>query len=113
MVKANRGLLPSFYQKNKITCMETMKELVKYPSTTIVDVRSSWEFETEHIPGAKNIPLEEIPNKVDDFKILQTPIILYCHSGNRSSMAVSFLNQKGLTDIYNVGGLADIQSLLN
>ena len=45
--------------------MNTIKELIKNPSTIVVDVRSPWEYEMEHIPGAKNIPLEEVPNKVE------------------------------------------------
>lgn len=93
--------------------MRPIKEIIKDPSTVIIDVRNSWEFETEHIYGAKNIPLEEIPYKVDDLKTLQAPVIFYCRSGNRSGMAVSILKQNGLTDIYNGGGLVDIQSLLN
>ena len=41
--------------------MSTLKELIKNPSTVVVDVRSPWEYETSHIPGAQNIPLEEVP----------------------------------------------------
>ncbi|HPG10276.1 MAG TPA: rhodanese-like domain-containing protein [Chitinophagaceae bacterium] len=93
--------------------MNTIKELIKNPSTVIVDVRSPWEFESGHVTGAKNIPLEEVPGKISDFKEFQTPIVFYCRSGNRSGMAVSILKQNGLTDIYNGGGLEDVQSLLN
>jgi rhodanese-related sulfurtransferase len=38
--------------------MKELKQLINNPDTLIIDVRSSWEFESEHIPGAKNIPLE-------------------------------------------------------
>ncbi len=93
--------------------MQTIKELVKNPSTVIVDVRSPWEFEMEHIPGAKNIPLEEVPAKVAEFKSFQTPVVLYCRSGARSGMALSILKQSGVADVYNGGGLEDMQFLLN
>lgn len=93
--------------------METIKELVKNPSTVIVDVRSPWEFETEHVPGARNIPLEEVPGKLDEFRSLSKPLVLYCQSGNRSGMAVSILKQNGVTEVYNGGGLNDMQFLLN
>ena len=33
--------------------METIKELLKNKSTVVVDVRSPWEYEMDHIPGAK------------------------------------------------------------
>lgn len=79
----------------------------------IVDVRSSWEFEADHIKGAKNIPLEEIVFKAEELKSAHRPVVLYCRSGNRSGMALSILKQHGLTDIYNGGGVDDMRSLLN
>jgi phage shock protein E len=93
--------------------MNNIKELIKNPSTVVVDVRNAWEYEMEHIPGAKNIPLEEIPYKVEEFKSFKNPVVLYCRSGNRSGMAVSILKQNGVPDVYNGGGLGDIQFLLN
>lgn len=93
--------------------MQSLKEIVKNPATVIVDVRSPWEFEMEHVPGAKNIPLEEVMYKVKEFKELQSPIVLYCRSGNRSGMAAGILKQNGITDVYNGGGLGDMQFLLN
>jgi phage shock protein E len=93
--------------------MNNIKELIKNPSTVVVDVRNAWEYEMEHIPGAKNIPLEEIPYKVEEFKSFKNPVVLYCRSGNRSGMAVSILKQNGVADVYNGGGLGDMQFLLN
>jgi len=108
MVKIRPGFIPRlFFTTN------TIKELIKNPSTTIVDVRSSWEFEMEHVPGAKNIPLEEVAAKVEEFKTYNSPVVLYCRSGNRSGMAVSILKQNGLSEVYNGGGLSDMQSVLN
>ena len=85
--------------------METIKELLKNKSTVVVDVRSPWEYEMDHIPGAKNIPLEEISDKADQFRSFNSPVVLYCRSGNRSGMAVSILKQNGLDAVYNGGSL--------
>lgn len=93
--------------------MNSIKELIKNPSTIVVDVRSPWEYEIEHIPGAKNIPLEEVAAKVEEFKSFKSPVVLYCRSGNRSGMAVTILKQNGVADVYNGGGLGDMQFLLN
>lgn len=93
--------------------MSNLKELVKNPSTIVVDVRNSWEFETAHIPSARNIPLEELPYKIAEFKSYKSPIVLYCRSGARSGMAASILKQNGITNVYNGGGLDDMQFLLN
>jgi len=93
--------------------MQSLKEIGKKPETVIVDVRSPWEFEMEHVPGAKNIPLEEVMYKIKELKEIKTPIVLYCRSGNRSGMAVSILKQNGITEVYNGGGLGDMEFLLN
>lgn len=93
--------------------MNTIKELLRKPSTTIVDVRSPWEFEMEHIPGAKNIPLEEVAAKIEEFKSIKHPVVLYCRSGNRSGMAVNILKQNGMSEVYNGGGISDLQIMLN
>ena len=93
--------------------MQSLKEIVKSPGTVIVDVRSPWEFDMEHVPGARNIPLEEVMYKVNEFKEFKSPIVFYCRSGNRSGMAASILKQNGITEVYNGGGLGDMQFLLN
>lgn len=63
---------------------------------TIVDVRTSAEYEGGHFPNAINIPLDEVPQRLDEFKKMDQPVIAYCKSGNRSGMAVAFLKQAGL-----------------
>lgn len=111
-VQSQPGYLLDLFAENFIK-MNTIKELIKDPSTIVVDVRSPWEYEKEHIPGAKNIPLEEINSKVEEFKLYNSPVVLYCRSGNRSSMAVKILQQNEVADVYNGGGLSDLQFLLN
>jgi phage shock protein E len=83
-----------------------MKDLIN--KGTVVDVRSPQEFAGQHFPQAINIPLEQVPQKVDEFKGMPRPIIAYCRSGNRSGMAVSMLKQAGITDVINGGGLEDL-----
>lgn len=63
---------------------------------TIVDVRSMDEFIEGHSEGSINIPLHEIPVKVQEFKTLNGPIILCCASGNRSGQATAFLKSHGV-----------------
>ena len=93
--------------------MNKIQALIKDPFTVIVDVRNSWEYEIDHIPGSKNIPLPEIVGKMEEFKSLKNPVVVYCQSGNRSGIAVNILKQNGVSDVYNGGGLGDLQFLLN
>jgi len=92
--------------------MSTIKSLVTENNATVVDVRGPWEFEDSHIEGAINIPLDEIPSRMDEVKSLKLPIIVYCRSGNRSGIAELIMKQAGITEVYNGGGLADMQIAL-
>ncbi|MBL0316705.1 MAG: rhodanese-like domain-containing protein [Flavobacteriales bacterium] len=83
----------------------TLKEIVNNPQTTIIDVRSEGEFQSGHFPGAKNIPLNIITQKLDELKQIKHPIVVYCMSGARSNSAASFLKQSGIDNIYDAGGI--------
>lgn len=88
-----------------------MKNILEKAS--ILDVRTPEEFAGNHYPGAMNIPLNELPQRLDEVREMKQPIVAYCRSGNRSGVAVSILKQNGLTDVYNGGGLSDLIQLKN
>jgi len=77
-------------------------------NATIVDVRTPDEFGEAHYPNAINIPLDQIPQRINEFIKMPKPIITYCRSGARSGMAMSFLSQSGITEVQNGGGLEDM-----
>ena len=88
--------------------MKNIKEILEKEDVTIVDVRNTWEYEEGHVNNAVNIPLNEIPARIDEFRKLNRPVILYCRSGNRSGAAVHILKQAGVTNVYNGGGIFDM-----
>ncbi len=92
----------------------SIKEIIKSPVTRFVDVRSAAEFNSGHIQNAVNIPLDQFQHRFKEIAELgQTPVVFYCRSGNRSGQAVSYLSQIGIKEIYNGGGLEDVQYYLN
>ena len=75
----------------------------------VVDVRSPDQYEKEHIPGAINIPLDKLEEKLGELP-RDRPIVVYCGSSRctASLKAARLLSEKGFTNIYRyVGGLAD------
>lgn len=82
-------------------------------NATIVDVRTPGEFAGEHYPGAINIPLDEVAQRINEFKSFPKPVITYCRSGSRSGMAVAMLKQNGIAEAMNGGGLYNILTTLN
>ncbi len=63
---------------------------------TIIDVRSYAEYMGGHVAGSINIPLQDLPQHLDEIKSMPQPIILCCASGNRSGQAMMFLRNQGI-----------------
>ena len=76
---------------------------------TVVDVRTPEEFSGGHYPNAINIPLDEVAQRINEFKEMPKPIVAYCRSGNRSGIAITILKQNGITEAINGGGLDDLK----
>jgi phage shock protein E len=84
-----------------------VEEIIQEKKGTIVDVRTPEEFRGGHVAGAINIPLNEVPHRVEDLKALTAPVVLCCASGNRSGQAHHYLQQHGL-ECYNGGSWLDV-----
>lgn len=74
----------------------------------IVDVRSREEFEDEHYPDAKNIPVNELASRAAEIGAKDKPVVLYCASGARSAMGARLLKGAGFANVVNAGGLYDM-----
>jgi len=79
-----------------------IKNLMKENKGNIIDVRTRSEFSGGHVAGSINIPLNELPQRLEEISELEGPFILCCASGMRSSQAEYFLAQRGF-ECYNGG----------
>ena len=84
-----------------------LENIIKDKQCTIIDVRSHEEFMGGHVADSINIPLQTIPERIEELKSLTMPLVLCCASGNRSGQAQHFLSQHGL-DCYNGGSWLDV-----
>jgi sulfur-carrier protein adenylyltransferase/sulfurtransferase len=75
----------------------------------LIDVREAFEYEIARIDGAKLIPLGEIAKRADELP-RERPIVVHCHSGQRSAQAVRLLQQRGFDKVYNLEGGIDAWS---
>lgn len=78
---------------------------LKRPGTTVVDVRTPAEYAQGHLPGAVNIDVSS-PDFATRVAALDrsAPYAVYCHSGNRSRVAVTTMAGQGFTAAYHLGG---------
>ena len=93
--------------------MQNVIEKIKQKKGTLIDVRSQIEFETEHVPGAINIPIDMIESNLKNIESMPKPILVYCLSGGRSGVATSILQQNGILESFNGGGLYNLLNILN
>jgi phage shock protein E len=85
-----------------------LEKLIADARTTVVDVRTPAEFAGGHVAGSVNIPLQEIPNRLDELRALSRPLVLCCASGNRSGQAEHYLKGQGFEDVHNGGSWLDV-----
>ena len=76
------------------------KDIAQY---TLLDVRQPGEYESEHIPGAKLIPLPDLNDRLGEIDP-HKPTIVYCAVGGRSRVAAQMLAGKGFDEVINLTG---------
>ena len=92
----------------QISMNEAVKMMKDEKNYIILDVRRPDEFAEGHIPGAINVPNEEI-GTADIAKLPEKSqlILVYCRSGRRSKEASEKLVKLGYTNIVEFGGILD------
>lgn len=77
-----------------------------------IDVREEWEYDDDNL-GAKNIPLADLPNRLDELdNHKDSEIVVHCRSGARSGNAKKFLESKGFSKVRNtIGGIMAYRNL--
>lgn len=71
----------------------------------VIDVRTPGEFETAHIPGAYNVPLDLLQEHRDEIaQHLDEDIVLVCRSGQRATTAGQTLRDAGLPNVSILDG---------
>lgn len=89
---------------------ELVKRQQSGESWQVLDVREPWEIELANIPGAIEIPMNEVPTRMRELDELQ-PVAVLCHSGVRSAQVAAMLVQSGFVSVANIGGGIDAWSL--
>ena len=70
----------------------------------LIDVRTPGEFAAGHVPGARNVPIDEIDARLAEFGMANEEVYVICQSGGRSARASAALAGKGLRPVNVTGG---------
>jgi rhodanese-related sulfurtransferase len=84
------------------------ERLVAGEDVRLLDVRTPAEFETAHIAGAYNVPLDTLGEHREDIRRrVDRPVVLVCRSGSRAKQAESVLRASGMENLHLLeGGMA-------
>jgi adenylyltransferase/sulfurtransferase len=88
----------------ELSVLQLKHLLDRKESIHLLDVREADEFAMCHLQGAILIPLETLPTEF--YRIPQTqPVVIYCHHGIRSAMAIEYLQKKhGFENLFILEG---------
>ena len=86
-----------------IDAVEVKQKLDRGDDFMLIDVREPHEYQIARIPGAKLIPLGELPNRLNELDP-NADIVAHCKSGGRSQKAVDLLKQNGFKNVRNMTG---------
>ncbi|HEX2871157.1 MAG TPA: rhodanese-like domain-containing protein [Polyangiaceae bacterium] len=81
------------------------RQLVK-AGARLVDVRTPDEFAAGHIPGAINIPVQQLDARMSELQPKDAAVVVYCRSGHRSGNAARLLKGAGFVAVHDLGPMS-------
>ncbi len=78
-------------------------QLINSRNAVVVDVRTPEEFKTGSVPGARNVPVDKVAEKMPDIK-KDKPLIVVCATGSRAGKAAAQLRSSGYGEVYVLAG---------
>ena len=91
------------YLSPGLTPEELQAKLGTTGAPQVVDVRKPVEFGVGHIPGAVNIPVEELEDRLGEIRS-DNGVLVYCINGSRSRQAEPILYSHGIDNVYHLEG---------
>lgn len=89
---------------SEVSAAEAVERVRKGGAHSILDVRTDIEFQSVHIDGSVQIPLDQLASRVSEAQAVPAPRLLLCRTGSRAEMARKTLSDLGLTGLSVVSG---------
>lgn len=104
------GVILAFKVFNSGTSAVDQNEVLSHikDGALIVDVRSVEEYASGHYENSKNIPIDQVQSRLNEFGPKDGKIVIYCQSGRRATEAKRILNANGFKNVLNAGGIRDM-----
>jgi rhodanese-related sulfurtransferase len=79
------------------------RQAKKDPSLFVLDVRTAKEFAEGHVPGAVNVPYDQVASRLAQIP-KDKDVVLYCRSGRRAGLAAGVLEANGYKELKQLQG---------
>lgn len=88
------------------------KQKIDAGEAALIDVREATEYQVARIEGAELIPMNTVPQRVQDLEALadEKIVVVHCHHGVRSLNVVNWLRQQGIENCFSLEGGIDLWS---
>jgi rhodanese-related sulfurtransferase len=87
----------------EVSPTEFKTHLSQDSQVALLDVRESWELDIVKLPMARHIPMNEIPNRLNEIDP-NLMIVVMCHGGVRSLKVAQYLASQGYPSVANLSG---------
>jgi len=85
--------------------VDQINKIIEEQRPVIVDLRTPGEYERGHISGAVNVPIEFLRSNRSTLDFHKNnPVLLYCRTINKTTLAIWFLENRGFKSIYALKG---------
>lgn len=98
----------AFYKAYQQSNIDPGLDALLRKGAVVLDVRTVWEYEGGHLPGAVNLPLGRLRQDCGQLDSSKT-YITCCSHGLRSVKAVSLLKERGFRHVYNGGPWTELE----
>ena len=100
---------PGYVSDTEIDAVALKAKLDRGDKFQFIDVREPHEYQIASIPGAKLIPLNDVPKRVGELDP-DAEVIVHCKMGGRSAKAADFLRSQGFKHVKNMlGGITGVE----
>lgn len=95
----------------EISAQELHERRERGEAIQLVDCREVWENELVRLEPSTLIPMNDTPGRIEEFRLMEGPVVVYCHHGVRSMHVVRWLREQGFDNVLSLAGGIDDWSL--
>jgi thioredoxin 1/putative thioredoxin len=84
---------------------QEVDQLLRQRRISLVDTREAAVYRRAHLPGAINMPFDEIESRLAELHMLPAPPVVYCRSGDKTKDLAAKLEKQGVPVAFLEGGV--------